>query len=146
MLRTLLALLLAGNVAVLAWSRGWLEPLARAPDSAEREPARLEAQVNPGAVKVLTPVAASQAMGAAARQAAPRCVELGPFGLVDATAAEAVLESAGLPSGTWERDLRGPAQVWLKVPRADAPLREKLQNLAGSSSLLAGGFKACANP
>jgi hypothetical protein len=144
MLRTLFILLVAANIGVFAWSNGWLDPLVPAPGVAEREPARLGAQVNAAAVKVLTPVAASDAIGSAARAAAPRCVELGPFGLVDATAAEAVLEAAGLPAGTWERDLRGPAQVWLRVPRADAAMREKLQSLAASSSLLSGGFRACA--
>ena len=143
MLRTLLMLLLLANALVFSWARGWLDPVLPAPGQAEREPARLEAQVNPGAVKVLTPAAASDANSA--RAAAARCVEVGPFGLVDASAAESVLESAGLTSGAWDRDLRGPGQVWLRVPKADAALREKLQALAANSTLLAGGFRSCAS-
>lgn len=139
MLRTLLLVLLLANAGVYAWSRGWLEPMFIAPALAEREPARLTRQVNPDAVRVLP--AASEA---AARAQAPRCVEVGPFGLVDAAAAEAVLEAGGLATGAWERDLRGPAQVWLRVPRADAALRERLQAMAAGSPLLAGGFRACA--
>ena len=143
MLRALLLVLLVANVAVYGWSEGWLEPTWPAPGMAEREPGRLAAQVNPESLKVLPVAAASDAAGAA-RRAAPRCMEIGPFGLVDAAAAEAVLEQAGLPTGSWERDLRGPAQVWLKLPRADTALREKVQALAVSSSLLGSGFKPCA--
>jgi hypothetical protein len=143
MLRTLLLLLLLANALVFAWSHNWLEPLLPAPGQADREPARLASQVHPEAVRILPPTAASDATGAA-RQSALRCVEVGPFGLVDAAAAEAALEAGGLASGAWERDLRGPAQVWLRVPRADAALRERLQGLAASSPLLANGFRSCA--
>jgi hypothetical protein len=143
MLRTLLLLLLLANGAVYAWSRGWLDPMFVSPEHVEREPARLDAQVKPEVVRVVSPASAGDA-GAAALRSAPRCVEMGPFGLVDATAAEAAFEAGGLSAGSWERDVRGPAQVWLRVPRADAALREKLQALAASSTLLAGGFKNCA--
>lgn len=145
MLRTLLVVLLVANGLVYAWVQGWLESAWPAPGQAEREPARLAGQVNPGAVAVLPPGPASAAMGAA-RQSAVRCVEVGPFGVVDAAAAEAALEAANLPGlqrGGWERDLRGPSQVWLRVPRADAALRTQLQTLASSTAALAAGFKAC---
>jgi len=143
MLRTLLVVLVAANGVAFAWTQGWLEPMLHAPGQAEREPARLASQVRPESVRILAPAAASDAAGAA-RLAVPRCVEVGPFGLVDAAAAESALEAGGLASGSWERDLRGPAQVWLRVPRADAALREKLQGLAAASPLLASGFKSCA--
>jgi hypothetical protein len=143
MLRTLLLLLLLANAAVFAWTKGWLEPLWPAPGMAEREPARLAAQVNADAVKVLPAQAGAEAANAV-RRAAVRCLEIGPFGLVDAAAAEAALEAAGVSAGSWERDLRGPAQVWLRVARADATLREKLQGLAAGNPLLAAGFRACA--
>jgi hypothetical protein len=145
-LRTLLLVLLAANGLVFAWMVGWLEPAWPAPGQAEREPARLSSQVNPGVVTVLPPGPASAAVGAA-RQSAIRCVEAGPFGVVDAAAAEAALETAnlpGLPRGGWERDLRGPSQVWLRIPRADAALRAQLQTLASGNAALAAGFKACA--
>lgn len=144
MLRTLLLLLLLGNALVFSWSRGWLDPMLPAPEQADREPARLDAQVNPGLVRVLTP-SGTASTGAGARAPATRCLEVGPFGLVDAAAAESVLESSGLPVGSWERELRGPAQMWLRVPRADAAQRDKLLALAAGSTLLAGGFRACAS-
>ena len=139
-LRALLIVLLLANLAVYGWTQGYLEPLLPAPGLAEREPARLANQVNPEAVKVLGLAAANEAT----RKVGPRCVEIGPFGLVDATAAEAALESTGIVANSWERDLRGPAQVWLRLPRADAAMRDKLQTLAANSTLLAAGFKSCA--
>jgi len=140
MLRALLLLLVLANLGVFAWSHGWLEPIWVAPDQAEREPARLSRQVNAEAVRVL-PAASEPVV-----RAQLRCVEVGPFGLVDAAAAEAVLEAGGLAPGGWERDVRGPAQVWLRVPRADTALREKLQALAAANPLLASGFRPCATP
>ena len=156
MLRTLLVLLLAANAAMWAWTQGWLEPFMPAPGAAEREPARLTSQVRADAVKLVSPAAAvvakasdaaaAAAAAAANSAAASRCVEAGPFGLVDATAAEAALEAGGFAAGSWERDMRGPAQIWLRVPRADATLRDKLQALATGNTALAAGFKACASP
>lgn len=144
-MRTLLLLLLLANGMVFAWSQGWLEPALHAPGEADREPSRLAAQVHAEAVRVLPQGRDAAADDAGtARQSALRCVEVGPFGLVDAAAAEAVLEAGGLTSGAWERDLRGPSQVWLRLPRADAALRERLRGLAASSPLLAGGFRPCA--
>ncbi|MCW5635037.1 MAG: hypothetical protein KIT17_17010 [Rubrivivax sp.] len=144
-MRTLLLLLLLANAAVYAWSHGWLEPMFVSPASAEREPARLAAQVNPDSVKVLPPGPASEVAEAAQRAAAAAraCLEVGPFGLVDAAAAEAQLESAGVPAGAWEREMRGPAQVWLRVPRADAAMRERLQAAAATNALLSAGFRPC---
>ncbi|MBL8343067.1 MAG: hypothetical protein JNL30_16490 [Rubrivivax sp.] len=142
MLRTLLLLLLLANAAVFAWTHGWLDPLVPPPGSTEREPARLAAQVNADAVRVV-PASPRGAQQEAAPRAATRCLEIGPFGLVDAAQAEATLEAAGLAAGTWERDLREPGQMWLRVPRADAVLRERLQALAAGAPVLAAGFKPC---
>jgi len=144
-LRILLLVLLAANGLVFACLQGWLESAWPAPGQAEREPARLSSQVHPEVVTVLPPGPASAAVGTA-RQSAIRCVEAGPFGVVDASAAEAALEAAnlpGLPRGSWERDLRGPSQVWLRIPRADAALRAQLQALAAGNAALASGFKTC---
>lgn len=144
MLRGVLLVLVLANAGVYAWSRGWLDPLLPAPGSTEREPGRLAAQVNAESVRVLPAQVAQAAMQDAAQRAAQRCVEIGPFGLVDAAQAEATLEAAGLAAGTWERDLRAAGQVWLRVPRADGALRDKLQALAAGAPVLAAGFKACA--
>ena len=55
MLRALVVLLLLANALVLAWSLGMLDGLlGRRPD-ADREPERLQRQVNPELVKLLPP-------------------------------------------------------------------------------------------
>jgi hypothetical protein len=61
MLRLLVALLLAANGLFYAWSQGWLDTLTGTRAQGEREPQRLQKQVNPEAVKVLPPGAAASA-------------------------------------------------------------------------------------
>jgi hypothetical protein len=53
LLRTLVLLLLAANLAFAAWTQGLLAPLAMPPMSSEREPERLRSQVRPETVTVL---------------------------------------------------------------------------------------------
>ncbi|MCA3239667.1 MAG: hypothetical protein ING89_00030 [Rubrivivax sp.] len=75
MLRGLVVVLLLANGLYFAWAQGWL---GAPPRHAEREPRRLAAQVAPDAVTVLPPARASAALQAA-REAALRCVEAGPY-------------------------------------------------------------------
>jgi hypothetical protein len=77
MLRVLVLLLLVGNLAFWAWSKGWLAPVAPPPRQGEREPERLNNQVRPEAVLVLSPTAATAATAAAnaAATAAPAASE-----------------------------------------------------------------------
>lgn len=63
MLRALVLLLVAANLAFFAWSRGWLAPMLMPPMSSEREPERLGQQLRPESVRLLDEPAA---------QAAPR--------------------------------------------------------------------------
>lgn len=114
MLRVLLALLLLANLAFYAWTQGWLMPLVEAPRIGLREPARLAAQVRPELVTV-APVkgAASAAAAAAAREAEPPvCLEAGPFGDGTVTAAEAALQQAGLPEGSWTHERVAKPSSW----------------------------------
>lgn len=56
MLRALVLALLVANAAFFAWRSGWLEPLhgvIGARPEGEREPQRLQRQVNPQAVQLL---------------------------------------------------------------------------------------------
>ncbi len=66
MLRALVIVLLLANGLMLAWQQGWLGSGMDHPSQAQREPERLQRQVNPEQVRLLTPVAASAAMAAAA--------------------------------------------------------------------------------
>ena len=64
MLRILVALLLVANLAFLALSRGWLEPVLSLSSPNEREPRRLAAQVNPEQLRVLGTEAEASAASA----------------------------------------------------------------------------------
>jgi hypothetical protein len=64
-MRALIALLLLANAAFLALAQGWLQPWASLPTQHEREPQRLAAQLNAGAVRVLSAASAAAAASAA---------------------------------------------------------------------------------
>ncbi|MFN0186367.1 MAG: hypothetical protein ACKVQR_21340 [Aquabacterium sp.] len=67
MLRALLVLLLLANLAFLSYTQGWLDGLLGPPDQAQqREPHRLERQINPDKIRLLTPRAAASAIAEAA--------------------------------------------------------------------------------
>ena len=109
MRRVLLALVLA-NALLLAAQWGWFDRLTggAAGNPPQREPDRLQRQLNPERVQILSPEAASAALGAAAQAvaasqaaAAARCLEAGPFASADAEAVERSLREAGLAAGSW---------------------------------------------
>lgn len=160
MLRGLLLLVLAANGLFLAWSQGWLAPTAPGPRAAAAEPQRLANQVRPEWVQALPPslpqakaASAVTGAGAAVTPATPdgawACLEAGPFGAAEASAAEARLTAAAIPEEDWSRETLTATssveaavnQVWLRVPRASAELQAKL--LALSAADLAGGFRPC---
>lgn len=139
MLRALAGLLLALNLLFLAWAQGWLAPAWPPPRHGEREPERLAAQLRPELIRVLAPEAASAAV-AAAREAALRCLEAGPFDAAGLAAAETALAGAGVADIGWERQEALPPRPrrWLlRVPRADIEQQPRLG---------AAGFRACEAP
>ena len=122
MLRALVVALLLANALVLAWSLGALDGLlGRRPDP-DREPERLQRQVNPELVKLLPPAAAS-APAAAASQAllsgspaageAPVCLEAGPLPAATLAGAEKALLAAGVAAGSWTTEAAPPKGVYL---------------------------------
>lgn len=108
MLRTLIVGLLIANLAYFAWTQGWLSPWIGASPTGERDPERLERQVNPQAVQILSPAAASRLNSVAA----PACVEAGPFDGTQVEAAEAALTTL-LPAGNWTRVVRTVPGTWI---------------------------------
>lgn len=111
MLRFLVLLLLAANLLFLAWTQGWLLPVFAPPMHGHREPERLATQVRPEAVALLAPQAASVALAqaAAASEAAQRvCLLAGPFADAEIAAAEAAVNAASLPTGSWAREPADP--------------------------------------
>jgi hypothetical protein len=101
MLRLLVVLLLVANGVFYVWSQGWLDGVTGSRARGEREPARLQEQLHPDAVKLLPPQAASAALAAAEVANAPVCLEAGPFAAPELDTAEQQLTA--LPAGSWVR-------------------------------------------
>jgi hypothetical protein len=133
-MRAVLAALVAANLLVLAWSLNWLPWLG---GPREREPERLQRQVQPEAVQLITPSAASAAMQAAAAQRPPGtspaatpavdagttvCLEAGPFAASEVAAAERALRDLKLPNLEWTqaRSERGGSYIVYHGKFADA--------------------------
>jgi hypothetical protein len=126
-MRALLVALGAANVLVLAWSFNWLPWLS---GPREREPERMQRQVRPEAVQLITPSAASAALQAAAAQRTPGataagalapgaegaatvCLEAGPFAAPEVAAAERALRDLKLTNLEWtqQRSERGGSYI-----------------------------------
>ena len=112
MLRRLALLLLLANLVFFAWTRGWLDAVVGVRAHGDREPERLERQVRPESIQILTPAAVRAAAAAAsapapapvtASAAAPVCLEAGPFAGAASVGAIAALQQAqpALPAGSW---------------------------------------------
>lgn len=109
MLRTLVVLLLAANLAFYAWTQGWLDNVVGVHARGDHEPERLGRQINPELVKILAPQAVAAAASAAVR---PRvCLEAGPFVAGEVTAAEVTLTPL-LPAGSWANVKVDKPAVW----------------------------------
>lgn len=115
MLRILAIVLLVGNALLLAAQFGAFDRLAAAGgiQPQQREPERLQRQLNPQGMRILPPQAASAALASAAASAAQAaaaassaralaCLEAGPFAAAEAEAAERTLRDAGLAAGSWQ--------------------------------------------
>jgi hypothetical protein len=115
MLRALVAVLLLANLAFWAWSTGALEGIGLVP-ATERDPTRLNRQIRPDTIRVLSPDAAASALGAASAPAVPpapamACLEAGPFAPAEIQAVERVLAGAALSEASWVRvSIEVPAQ------------------------------------
>lgn len=70
MIKWLALLLVLANVAFWGWTQGWGGPAWPPPEARQREPARLQQQVRPESVVVLSPRAASAALEQIAAAAA----------------------------------------------------------------------------
>jgi hypothetical protein len=153
MLRTLVVVLLLANAAVLAWNLGALDgPLGRRPN-AEREPERLQRQVNPDLVKLLPPAGASApaassspvtaasspvmpvaatATATATATAAALCLEAGPLPAAALPGAEKALLAAGVRAGSWSTaaaERKGVFLIYMGRYEDDDTLQRKLEEL-----------------
>jgi len=128
-MRGLLIALVVANLLVLGWSLDLLPGMSR---NRDREPERVQHQVRPEAVQLITPTAASAALQAAAAQrssAAPGnapasapgladnsatvCLEAGPFAAGEVAAAERGLRDLKWPALDWaaQRSERGGSYI-----------------------------------
>ena len=110
MLRPLLLVLLAANLGFYAWTQGWLDAVVGARASGDREPERLARQVRPETVVILPPEAAASSVNAA-----PACLEAGPFSAIELAAASAALKQA-LPNaaeGSWAEVKTETPGTWI---------------------------------
>jgi hypothetical protein len=114
MLRLVFVVLLVLNGLFFGWVRGWFSPVVSSPEQAEREPQRLQNQVNPGRISLMSAAAlnAGAAVTAAQQAAALQCLEAGPFSPAVWPAAEAAMTRAAFPAGSWSRESAG-GPVWL---------------------------------
>lgn len=133
MLRALVLLLLLANGLLWAWRSGALAPLLPVPGQAQREPARLERQVRPDAVRLLEPGAARAAVGAAVRAAqAAEAEALAASGAASgvaaaASAAEPAVVAPAVPATCWEA---GPFDL-----NEQAAVEKALREAAGLAGL-----------
>jgi hypothetical protein len=152
MLRALVVLLLLANALVLAWSLGALDGLlGRRPD-ADREPERLQRQVNPELVKLLPPpgakgasapgstasaasaAAASSTVVAVAASAAGTsvCLEAGPLPAAAMAGAEKAMLAAGVAAGSWTTTAaaaKGVYLIYMGRYEDEEALQRKLEEL-----------------
>lgn len=100
MLRLVLLALLLANAVTLAWTQGWLASYGLAP-VAQAEPQRLEQQLRPEAMRLLSPAEARQLEGNPPPVAtAAECLQAGLFTDEQAGLLRTRLQAA-LPVGSW---------------------------------------------
>ena len=152
MLRLLVLALLLANAAYFAWSQNLLASWGLAP-AQQSEPHRLEQQIKPQAVRVLTRDEARRAEAAVVAKAT-ECLQSGLIEEAQAGAVKQALES--WPSGAWVMEPAVEPARWIiymgkyltadNVNRKKAELRglgvsfEALSNPALEPGLSLGGF------
>lgn len=124
MLRALLALLLAANLAFFSWTQGWLDSVVGLRAQGDREPERLRQQQHPERLTLVSP---QNAMALLQTRA---CLELGP---VDGDEALrellAQLARAAVAAGEWQDIASEVAGVWavatIKFPNKEFQTRKE---------------------
>jgi hypothetical protein len=107
MLRALVLLLLVANLLALGSAAGWLP--GPQPDD-QREPARLQRQLHPEALRVLPPEAASAALRTASASA---CLQAGPVGDAQWPEVERAMAQASVPPGRTSVTISERPGTWL---------------------------------
>lgn len=130
MLRFFVLLLLLANGAYFAWSQGHLTSLGFAPANPS-EPQRLQAQIKPDAIRLLSSTEAKR-VEALASAPPPKASECLQSGLLDAAQASAVrTAAASLPANAWSLEDTTEAPRWIvymgKYANAEALAKKKTE-------------------
>lgn len=112
MLRFFVLLLILANGVYFAWSQGMLRAYGFAP-ATQSEPQRLAQQINPEAIRLLTPTDAKRAEAQAQAELAPKeCLLAGPFDDAQAITLRRALEASMAP-GSWHIDTVAMPGRWI---------------------------------
>jgi hypothetical protein len=130
MLRLLVLLLVLANGAYFAWSRGMLQPYGYAPVP-QSEPQRMDQQIKPEALRILSADEARRADTSAAAVAVtrpPECLQAGLYDDKQSAVIRQALDPA-LPSGAWSLESAVEPARWMiymgKFTGADALNKKK---------------------
>ncbi len=126
LMRLLVLILLLLNSLYFAWSQGFLADLGLAPEQ-QTEPRRLQQQITPEVLRVLSPQEASE-VGSQA-PGAPECLQAGPFTEAQSTQLRAAL-AASMPPGSWSLDAAKGQAAMLRVPNANDEQRARLNEIS----------------
>lgn len=137
MLRTAVFFLLLLNGLYLAWGQGWLLAYGYGP-TPQSEPLRLQQQIRPEAIQIISAAEAEAAKGGAevakAPVAAPPlpsiCLQSAVFDMARAEAVRAAL-TAALPSDVWTLEEAATPERWIiymgKYANADEMSKKRAQ-------------------
>lgn len=113
MVRWLVLLLVLGNGAFFAWSQGMLKPWGLAPADGS-EPQRLEQQIRPQALVVLSGQDMKKAEAQLAADNQPReCLWAGPLDDAHLAAVRSKLEAAAVPADAWQLQSVSVPERWV---------------------------------
>lgn len=132
-MRLLALVLLLANGVYFAWSQGLIRAYGFAPVQ-QSEPQRLENQINPSALRLLSD---KEALALDAQLQAAKlpktCLQAGPFDADQATALRSALE-ANFPTETWQLEVQTSPERWIiylgKFPTAEALAKKKQELLS----------------
>ena len=132
MLRLLVLLLVLANGAYFAWAQGMLQPYGYAPVQ-QSEPQRLDQQIKPETLRILSADEARRAETSAAFVTVarpPECLQAGLYDDKQSTVIRQALEPA-LPAGSWSLESAVEPARWMiymgKFPNADALNKKKAE-------------------
>ena len=142
MLQRLVLLGVLANAAWLAWAQGWLWPWGLGPEP-QAEPHRLARQIDPQALRVLTPAEAERLAEITAPAATRECLVTPPLDEPLATAMRRQL--AAWPAGSWSLDTAAEAGRWI-IYMGKYPDTRQLERKKAELRARGVAFEPLANP